>query len=139
MVFILVDHQTILSYLIGDLAVVAFVVLSNMSEVARSLPEFLAATRSQALIGLLSRVFELVLDLVDFLGEPLWTILALKPLDVEVCCVVVPCEPVASSIILIATGEWAVVKAIPHADVAHELAGDLHSFAILLLHGDDDL
>ena len=77
--------------LVGDLVFVAFVILSNVSEVARSLPEFLAATRSQALIGLLPRVFELVLDLVDFLRESLWTILALKPLDVEVGCIVVPC------------------------------------------------
>ena len=90
-VFTLVDHPRILSIPNGDLVVVTIMVLSNVSEVARSLPEFLAATRSQALIGLLPRVFELVLDLVDFLSEPLWTILALKPLDIEVGCVVMPC------------------------------------------------
>ena len=57
--------------LIGELVVVAFVVLSNVSEVARPLSEFLATTRSQALVGLLIRVFELVFNLVDFLREPL--------------------------------------------------------------------
>ena len=77
--------------LLSDVVFVAFVVLSNVSEVARPLPEFLAATRSQALIGLLPRVFELVFDLVYFLREPLWAILALKPLNVEVGCVVMPC------------------------------------------------
>ena len=62
---------------------------------------------------------------------------ALKSPLFEVVDDIVPSKPVPSSVVLVAVCRWAVVQAIPLFDLAHELAGDLHSLAAVFLrrHG----
>ena len=79
-----------------------------MSKVAGSLPESLSAALELTNVRPLSRVPVLVLYLVYFESEFLITVLALKPLQLKVICVLVPSSTIKSSVFIVATYELAM-------------------------------